>query len=62
MDTAVEDAGSEASGLYLDPHRRKVAGLVRAARGAVDSGGLKPFRQRGIEQRVIDADPGVALE
>src|SRR3954447_13073288 len=39
-----------------------ITGLVPAARLAVDTGGLERLRQRRAQQRMVDADAGVARE
>jgi len=39
-----------------------IAGLLPAARIAVDSRRFEIFRERRTEQEVVDADSGVALE
>jgi hypothetical protein len=50
------------SNSQFDPQRRVVAGLLPAARLAVDSGRAERFGEAGAEQRMVDADPGVTLE
>ncbi len=50
------------SHFQLDPDRRVIAGLFPAARGPVDAGGRQLRRQRRAQQRMVDADAGVALE
>jgi hypothetical protein len=39
-----------------------IAGLLPASRRTVDSGRLERFRQQRAEQRMVNADAGVALE
>src|SRR6516165_7892843 len=46
---------------HLDPGRRMVARLFPAAHVAIDPRLLEPRGERGIEQEMIDAQPGIAL-
>ena len=39
-----------------------VAGLLAGANAAIDAGRLEPFRRRGVEQQMVDADAGIAGE
>src|SRR4051794_13639901 len=51
-----------ASNLHLHPGRPMIAGLLPAARRAVDARAFERLRQCWAEQCMIDADAGVALK
>src|SRR6059058_6040058 len=48
--------------LNFYPDRRVITGLFPGPGRPVDASALKLIRQAGAQQRVIDADAGVALE
>src|SRR6476620_6963387 len=48
--------------LQLDPHWRMVAGLFPAAYVAIDARRLEARRELRAQQKMVDADAGIALE
>src|SRR5690606_36159704 len=55
-----EESGA-ARGAHGDPGRRMVTGFRLEPNPSVDAGVLQTFRERGVEEEVVDPEPSVAL-